>query len=85
MSKRTVEVLVAECPACDEVVELVERLACASCDVSVRDKSDLAVAEAALVLGVRSVSAVAVDGALLDCCKGGVEESALERAGVGRP
>jgi len=82
---RKVEVFVAGCPACDEAVKMVERLKCPACDVSIRDMRDPAVVEDARKLGVRSVPAVAVNGTLLDCCAGGVDESVLRKAGVGRP
>jgi len=85
MTKRSVEVFVAGCPACDEVVAFVGQTACPSCDVSVGDMRDPATADAARALGVRSVPAVAVNGRLLDCCKGGVDVAELKRAGIGTP
>lgn len=36
-------------------------------------------------IGVRSIPAVAVNGKLLDCCKGRIDEKALKHAGVGQP
>ena len=33
--KRKVEVFVAGCPLCDETVELVKKLACPGCDVTI--------------------------------------------------
>ena len=82
---RTVEVFSAGCAVCDETVELVNRLACPSCDVSALDMPDDAVAARATTLGVRSVPAVAIDGRLADCCAGrGPDEAALRDAGLGR-
>ena len=48
--------------------------------------SDPAVAERAKSLGVQSVPAVAIDGALADCCQGqGINEETLRAAGLGQP
>ncbi len=85
-TKRRVEVFTAGCPACEETVSLVSRLACPSCDVSVLDMHDEAVAKHAKELGVHTVPAVAIDGKLADCCAGrGPDESKLRSAGLGQP
>ena len=85
-SKRKIEVFSAGCPACQETVELVNGLACPSCEVSVLDMRDPEVAERARDLGVRSVPAVAIDGTLADCCAGrGPQEAMLRAAGLGQP
>jgi hypothetical protein len=84
-AKRKIEVFSAGCPACDDTVQLVNRIACPSCDVSVLDMNDPAVAGRAKRLGVRSVPAVAIDGKLADCCAGrGPEEAVLRAAGIGQ-
>lgn len=84
-AKRKVEVFSAGCPACEDVIALVQRLACPSCDVNVLDMNDIEVAKRAKVLGVRSVPAVAIDGQLADCCAGrGVDEQTLRAAGLGQ-
>lgn len=84
--KRKIEVFSAGCPACDETVQLVERLACPSCDVEVLDMHDQNVASRAKSLGVQSVPAVVIDGTLADCCSGrGPDEATLKSAGVGQP
>jgi glutaredoxin len=84
-TKRKIELFSAGCPACDETVQLVNRIACASCEVSVLDMNDLAIAKRAKSLGVRSVPAVVIDGKLADCCAGrGPEEAMLRTAGVGQ-
>ncbi len=86
MTRRQVEVFSAGCPACEEVVALVQRLACPSCAVSVLDMHDPAVASRAKALGVRLVPAVVIDGRLADCCKGNApDEAALRAAGLGQP
>lgn len=83
--KRKVEVFVAGCPICEEAVATVKRLACPSCEVQVLDVNDTDVKRRADELGVRFTPAVAVDGKLADCCaRGGVDEAALRRAGIGR-
>jgi hypothetical protein len=84
MAKRKIEIFSAGCPACQEAVDLVNRIACPSCDVQVLDMRDPTVAQKAKSYGVRAVPAVAVDGNLAECCKGArIEESALRAAGVG--
>lgn len=85
-TKRKIEVFTAGCPACEETLQLVNRIACPSCEVSVLDMKDAAVAKRAKSLGVRSVPAVAIDGKLADCCAGrGPDEAALRAVGVGQP
>jgi len=84
-AKRKIEVFSAGCPACQETVSLVKRVACPSCDVSVLDMHDPKVAQRAKGLGIRSVPAVVIDGRLADCCQGrGPEESSLRAAGLGQ-
>ncbi len=84
-AKRKVEIFTAGCPACDEAVELIRRIACPSCEVEVLDMHEPAVAERAKALGVQSVPAIAIDGKLAGCCMGrGVNEATLQEAGVGR-
>jgi len=84
-NKRHIEVFSAGCPVCRETVELVNRLACPSCEISVLDMNDKETASRAAGLGVRSIPAVVIDGALADCCAGrGVKEKTLRAAGVGQ-
>ena len=87
MSKqRTIEVFSADCPVCHETIELVQRLACASCDVSVLEMQEPRVAARAKTLGIRSVPAVVIDGKVADCCAGrGPDEATLRAAGLGQP
>lgn len=85
-AKRKVEVFSAGCPACADVVSLVQSLACPSCAIEVHDMHDIAVAQRATALGVRSVPAVAINGQLAGCCAGrGVDEASLRVAGLGQP
>ncbi len=84
--KRKIEVFSAGCAVCDDVVALVNQVACPSCEVTVLDMRDAAVARRARQLGVRSVPAVAIDGKLADCCAGrGPDAGTLRAAGLGQP
>lgn len=83
--KRTIEVFTAGCPACQETIDLVNTVACPSCDVSILDMNDAGVASRARGLGIRSVPAVVIDGRLADCCAGrGPDEGTLRTAGLGQ-
>jgi len=83
---RKIEVFSAGCPACEETVAMVNRVACPSCEVSVLDMNDDQVAGRAKDLGIRSVPAVVIDGTLADCCAGrGPDEATLRAAGLGQP
>jgi glutaredoxin len=85
-TKRTIEIFSAGCPACQETVELVNRMACPSYDVTVLDMHSPEVARRAKSLGIRSLPAVVINGALADCCAGrGVDETTLRAAGLGQP
>lgn len=85
-AKRKIEVFSAGCPACEETIQIVNRVACSSCEVSVLDMEDATVARRAKELGIRSVPAVVIDGKLADCCAGrGPDEATLRSAGLGQP
>lgn len=82
---RKIEVFSAGCPACEETLELVERAACPSCEISVLDMTQAAVARRAKDLGIRSVPAVVIDGKIADCCAArGPQETVLRVAGLGQ-
>ena len=84
-AKRQIEIFSAGCPTCAETIELVNRIACPSCEVSVLDMHDTHVAKRAKSLGIRAVPAVVIDGRLADCCAGREpDEAALRDVGVGR-
>jgi hypothetical protein len=86
MATRTVEIFSAGCAVCTETIEMVQRAACPSCEVSILDMRDPAVARCAKQLGIRSVPAVVIDGRLAECCTGrGVDEATLRAAGLGQP
>ena len=83
---RTIEFFSAGCPACEETVTLVNRIACPSCEVTVLDMHNPEVARRAKSLGIRSVPAVVINGQLADCCTGrGPDEATLRAAGLGQP
>ena len=82
--KRQVEIFSAGCPLCEETINLVQNLACESCEISILDTNDAEVDKRAKLLGVKSVPAVAVNGKLADCCSGrGPAEESLRDAGIG--
>lgn len=84
--KRQIEVFSAGCPACEEAIETVKRIACSSCEVHVLDMHDQAVASKAASYGINRVPSVVVDGKLPDCCRsGGIDEGVLRQLGVGTP
>jgi glutaredoxin len=86
MTTRKIEVFSAGCPVCEETVALVNRVACASCEVEVLDMRDPHVAAKAKRYGIRSVPSVVIDGKLADCCAGrGPTEAELRAGGVGQP
>lgn len=84
--KRVVEVFSAGCNVCQEIVELVNKIACPSCDVKIQDMKDPSVSARAKDLGIGSVPAIVIDGQLASCCKEkGLTEEALRSAGIGQP
>ena len=84
--KRKVEVFSAGCRVCQDAVELVQTLACPSCEVTVLDINDPDVARRAETLGIRSIPAVVISEKIADCCAGrGVHEDVLRAQGLGQP
>ena len=85
-AKRKIEVFSAGCPLCQDTIDLVTRLACSSCEITVLDMKNSDVAQRAKQLGVRSVPAVAINGQLSGCCSGrGPDEDTLKAEGLGQP
>ena len=85
-AKRKIEIFSAGCPVCEDTIQLVNQIACPSCEVSVLDMSEPTVARLAKSLGIRSVPAIAIDGKLADCCASrGSIEATLRAAGLGQP
>ncbi len=82
--KRKVEIFTAGCYLCDEAVNLVESIACDSCDVSVYNLNNEG-QDKARAYGIASVPTVVVDGKIADCCRQGkVSKSELVAAGIGK-
>lgn len=86
---RRVEVFTAGCPICEETVRQVRSLACPSCDVQIYDLREGCATnecrEKATRYGITAVPAVAVDGAVLDCCRREpITADRLREAGIGQ-
>lgn len=83
---RKVEIFSAGCPACRETVDLVKKIACPSCDVSVLNMNDDGVSQRAKALGIHRIPAVVVDGKLANCCSSvsAPDEKSLRAAGIGK-
>lgn len=83
--KRKVEVFTAGCPVCEPVVEMVQRIACPSCDVTVYNvKDDPQAAARARAANVQRLPMVMVDGKPAECCQvGPVTEAGLRAVGIG--
>ena len=85
-NKRKIEIFSAGCPACDEAIQMVKRIACSSCETEVLDMSQPEVAARAKQLGIGRVPAIVIEGQLAACCvSGGAHEQVLRVAGVGAP
>ena len=84
-TKRQIEIFSAGCPTCEGTIDLINKIACPSCEVSVLDMNDQSVTRRAKALGIRSVPAVVIDGKLADCCANrGPDEATLRAAGLGQ-
>jgi glutaredoxin 3 len=84
--KRQIEVFTAGCGVCEETVQLVQRLACSNCEVTVHNvaKNETKVLrDKVKKYGIKRLPAVVVDGKLASCCSGGANEDALRALGVG--
>ena len=84
-ARRQIEIFSAGCAMCRDAIDRVTGIACPSCEITVLDMGEPAVAARAAALGVRSVPAVVIDGKLADCCAGGMDEATLRAAGLGQP
>ena len=81
---RKIEIFSAGCSACKQAIEMVQKLACESCEITVLDMRDKSVAAKAKRYGVKSVPAIAINGKLAGCCSGrGVDKNVLQTAGIG--
>lgn len=85
MASRKIEIFSAGCGVCEDTIKLVKSLACPSCEVTVLDMKQVATANRAKELGIKSVPAVLVDGKLASCCEGrGPDAASLKAAGLGQ-
>ncbi len=83
-SKRQIEIFSAGCPTCQDTIDLVNNIACSSCEITILDMNNDKTAKRAKLLGIKAVPAVVINGKLADCCTGsGVDEASLRSAGVG--
>ena len=81
---RTVEIFSAGCPVCQETVDLVNKIACPSCNVSLLNMNDNEVSLRAKDLGIHRVPAIVIDGKLAGCCLvSAPDEQSLRAAGIG--
>lgn len=85
MTLRKVEIFSAGCAVCNDVVEMVKRISCPSCDVSVLNMNDPQIAQRARSIGIRSVPSVVVNGKIASCCAGRApNEAELRATGIGQ-
>ena len=80
MIKRQIEIFTADCPLCDETVQMVQELTCPDCEVSVYNLRQEQ--EKAQQYGVNAVPAIAINGRLILTGKPNLEQ--LRAAGVGQ-
>jgi len=83
--ERKVEIYSAGCSLCKGVVDMINEIACPSCEVSVHNMQDEIVAQKAKQLGIQSVPAVVIDGVLVEHGGRGYNTDNLREAGVGQP
>ncbi len=81
MTKRQIEIFTADCPLCDETVQMVQELTCPDCEVSVYNLRQEQ--EKAHQYGINAVPAIAINGKLVLTGKPNLEQ--LRAAGVGQP
>ncbi|HYW20787.1 MAG TPA: thioredoxin family protein [Nodularia sp. (in: cyanobacteria)] len=81
MTKRQIEIFTADCPLCDETVQMVQELACPNCEVSVYNLRQEQ--EKAQQYGINAVPAIAINGILVLSGKPNLEQ--LQAVGVGQP
>ncbi len=82
--KRKVEVFTAGCLVCDDTVNLVNQIACGSCDVEVLDTRQADVAKRAKGYGIQTVPSIVIDGKLAGCCVSQhIDEKTLRAEGLG--
>ncbi|MCF6238428.1 MAG: thioredoxin family protein [Candidatus Marinimicrobia bacterium] len=86
MTKRKIEIFSAGCPLCRETIDLVNELACSSCEIIIHDMHEKNTQLRAKELGIKSVPAVAINDVLAGCCQNrGVDAAMLKAGGIGTP
>ena len=76
-----IEIYSAGCMTCQETIDMVRELAGHEHEVVIRDMQQADTADRARALGIRSLPAVVVNGALAGCCSGrGPDEKAIRMA-----
>lgn len=81
---RKVEIYSAGCSACQDTIDLVNKIACPSCDISILDMHNSDISQRAKKLGIHRVPAIVIDGKLADCCLlSAPDEKSLRAAGIG--
>ncbi len=88
-TKRKIELFTAGCAVCEPVVEMVQAMACSSCEVVIYNLSQPCETKDCLekvkTYGIKALPAIAVDGKLLSCCQNkGISVEELKNAGIGR-
>ena len=79
--KHTIEIFSAGCSTCRDTIEMIKKIAGAQDEVKVHDMQHRDTAVRAKSLGIRSVPAVVIDGALAGCCAGrGPDEQMIRQA-----
>lgn len=83
-TKRSIEILSAGCPACEETIKLVNENACPSCEIQIVDATKEDGAKLIKKFNIKSIPAVIIDGKLADCCSSrGPNLDVLKRSGLG--
>ena len=86
MNKRKIEIFSAGCPACDQAIETVKRIACPSCEIEILDMHQPETATRAAEFGINRIPTIVVDGTLAGCGAAGPADAQVLRAtGVGVP
>jgi len=68
----------------DETIQLVKSIASSSCEIEIHDMHQPEAAAKAKRYGVKSVTAVVINGKLAGCCTGGgVDPEILRSEGIG--
>ncbi|HHT9133279.1 MAG TPA: thioredoxin family protein [Candidatus Avalokitesvara rifleensis] len=88
VTKRKIEIFTASCVLCEQTVEMVQGLACPSCEVVVYDLVRQCGSKECLDkvrdYGISRVPTIVVDGKIAECCTGSRPSiEALKAAGVG--